>query len=115
MNPATLEFYLPLMMAKNNNKQKIRTNSKSVSFGDATAGPAISGNFGGAGVAKEKSWMAQDQRFRQNLPDDTYVKRMAYRGILMRVCAHLQMLDGVVILGKERKKAEMLLQGLENV
>jgi hypothetical protein len=70
---------------------------------------------GGLGDGREKSWADQDARFRRSLPDATYVKRMAYRGVLMRICAHLQTLDGVVILGKERKKAEMLLQGLENV
>jgi protein NUD1 len=112
MNPVTLEFYLPLMI-RNKNKQT-RHNPVNTNKSDATAGSASPGKDGSAGISTEKSWMEQDRRFRQSLPDQTYVKRMAYRGILMRVCGHLQMLDGVMILGKERKKAEMLLQGLEN-
>lgn len=107
MNPATLEFYLPLMIRSSKTRR--------CSAGDATPGSAIPGEDGGAGEGEEKNWMDQDARFRRSLPDQTYVKRMAYRGVLMRVCPRLQVLDGVTIVPKERKKAEMLLQGLEDV
>jgi protein NUD1 len=116
MNPATLEFYLPLIIR--NNKQMSSNNPATTTTSDATSGSAIPGKDvgGGAGVhSREKTWLDQDARFRRSLPDQTYVKRVAYRGVLMRVCAHLQILDGVTIIAKERKKAEMLLQGLENV
>jgi hypothetical protein len=106
MNPATLAFYLPLM---------IRVRSGNPTAAPSSASGSADSVSGGSGGAKEKNWAEQDTRFRRSLPDATYVKRMAYRGVLMRVCAHLQTLDGVTILAKERKKAEMLLQGLENV
>jgi len=69
----------------------------------------------GRGRQEQEHWSDRDARFRRSLPDATYVKRMAYRGVIMRLCPHLQILDGIVILAKERKKAEMLLQGLEDV
>lgn len=104
MNPATLEFYLPLM---------IRNSSKR----DATAGSAIPGGMdGGAGALEghqERNLTDRDARFRRGLPDQTYVKRMVYRGVLMRMCTNLQNLDGLTISGKERKKAETMLQRLE--
>ena len=89
-----------------------------VDGGSAGAGAPIrkekKGKGRGRGGEEQEHWSDRDVRFRRSLPDATYVKRMAYRGVIMRLCPHLQILDGIVILAKERKKAEMLLQGLED-
>ena len=42
-----------------------------------------------------------DSKFRKGLPDQTYVRRLAYRGVMMQACRKLKMLDGVAITEKE--------------
>ena len=54
-----------------------------------------------------------DDRFRRDLPDDVYVGRMGFRGLIMRSCAKIVTLDGVTITTGERDKAQRLLEGLE--
>ena len=46
------------------------------------------------------------------LPDEAYVGRLAYRGLAMRACPALRVLDGVEVSEKEREKAERLLASL---
>jgi len=53
-----------------------------------------------------------DREFRRDLPDEGYIGRLAYRGLVMRGCRGLGRLDGVGISEKERKKAEELLVGI---
>ena len=56
------------------------------------------------------AWRELDAKFRRDLPDDAYVGRLAYRGLVMRACPHIRMLDGVEVERKERDKAERLLR-----
>jgi protein NUD1 len=58
------------------------------------------------------SWQALDVKFRRDLPDEAYVGRLAYRGLVMRACPRVRLLDGVAVEGREREKAERLLQGV---
>ncbi|KAH8818980.1 hypothetical protein DL96DRAFT_1622597 [Flagelloscypha sp. PMI_526] len=52
-----------------------------------------------------------DTHFRRSLPDSTYVGRLAYRGLVMRICGKsLNELDGVGIGEKERVKVEEVLR-----
>lgn len=55
------------------------------------------------------SWKDLDAKFRRDLPDDVYVGRLAYRGLVMRACPSIRTLDGVEVSAKERDKAEQLL------
>ncbi|KAL5482659.1 NUD1 [Sanghuangporus weigelae] len=55
-------------------------------------------------------WEALDAQFRRGLPDKAYAGRLAYRGLIMRACPRISVLDGVRISEKERRKAEALLK-----
>ncbi|KAL5520051.1 hypothetical protein ACEPAG_1711 [Sanghuangporus baumii] len=55
-------------------------------------------------------WEALDAQFRRGLPDKAYAGRLAYRGLIMRACPRITVLDGVRISEKERRKAEALLK-----
>lgn len=61
---------------------------------------------------QELLWRELDAKFRRDLPDDAYVGRLAYRGLVMRACPHIRMLDGVEVERKERDKAEKLLRSV---
>ncbi|KAI0629876.1 hypothetical protein C8Q77DRAFT_1064510 [Trametes polyzona] len=61
---------------------------------------------------QELIWRELDAKFRRDLPDDAYVGRLAYRGLVMRACPHVRMLDGVEVERKERDKAEKLLRSV---
>ena len=87
MNPCTLGWYLPLL----------------VQDGPGALQPC---------EKKGEGWQALDRQFRLDLPDEGYIGRLAYRGLIMRGSKGLRMLDGVGISEKERKKAEELLVGI---
>lgn len=87
MNPCTLGWYLPLL----------------VKDGPGALEPC---------EKKGEEWQALDSKFRLDLPDEGYIGRLAYRGLIMRGSKGLLMLDGVGISEKERKKAEELLVGI---
>ena len=57
-------------------------------------------------------WAELDAKFRRDLPDSAYAARLAYRGLAMRACPRLRVLDGVPVSAKERDKAERLLAGV---
>jgi len=93
MNPSTLGWYLPLL----------------VRDVPGALQPSESGvREKGSGCG----WQELDAKFRRDLPDDAYVGRLAYRGLVMRACARIRMLDGVEVSEKERTKANQLLQGI---
>ena len=60
----------------------------------------------------ELVWRELDAKFRRDLPDEAYVGRLAYRGLVMRACPNIAMLDGVEVERKERDKAERLLRSI---
>ena len=62
----------------------------------------------------ELAWRELDAKFRRDLPDDAYVGRLAYRGLVMRACPKIVMLDGIQVERKERDKAERLLRSIFN-
>lgn len=63
-------------------------------------------------TATATSWKELDAKFRRDLPDEAYVGRLAYRGLVMRACPGIRMLDGVEASAKEREKAEGLLRSV---
>ena len=87
MNPCTLGWYLPLLVK--DVPGALQPSEK-----------------------KREGWQELDKKFRLDLPDEGYIGRLAYRGLIMRGCRGLRMLDGVGISEKERKKAEELLVGI---
>lgn len=68
----------------------------------------------GAGSASgAATWKELDAKFRRDLPDEAYMGRLAYRGLVMRACPGIRLLDGVETSAKEREKAEKLLVSLD--
>ena len=67
---------------------------------------------GTSSVAPTLAWHELDAKFRRDLPDEAYIGRLTYRGLIMRACPIVRMLDGVIVSRKEREKAEKLLEGV---
>ena len=100
MNPCTLGWYLPLL----------------VRDVPGALQPSEQDGDRGEGKTKEGSslwqWQELDAKFRRDLPDEAYVGRLAYRGLIMRACRAVKVLDGIQVSEKEREKAERLLTGI---
>ncbi|CAE7229762.1 unnamed protein product [Rhizoctonia solani] len=91
MNPFSLGWYLPLIVRDVPGAlQPSETNGK-------TSAP----------------WSDLDVKFRRDLPDELYIGRLAYRGLVMRVCPQVRTVDGIEITQPERAKAQKLLLGIE--
>ncbi|KAM6494119.1 hypothetical protein JOM56_010480 [Amanita muscaria] len=84
MNPCTLGWYLPLLVR----------------------------DVPGALQPSGGGWQELDRKFRRDLPDETYIGRLAYRGLVIRACPKVRMLDGVEMSEKERRKGQMVLEGI---
>ena len=100
MNPCTLGWYLPLLVK---DVPGALQPSESKSNGDGTEQEEGSGG-----------WQELDAKFRRDLPDELYmyIGRLAYRGLVMRTCEQIRMLDGVGVTEKERTKAQKVLVGI---
>ncbi len=66
-------------------------------------------------LGKEVGWGELDSAFRRDLPDASYMGRLAYRGLVMAACVRVRELDGVGVGAKERAKAHRLLAELNLV
>ncbi|WVW82275.1 hypothetical protein I302_104281 [Kwoniella bestiolae CBS 10118] len=98
MNPSTLSYYFPLLLPSSpSTPQSALDPSSSISGKGIVGAPA-------------STWQSYDSRFRKNLPDEWYSKRLVYRGLVMSTCPNLKRLDGIQIEEGERKKAEELLR-----
>lgn len=103
MNPCTLGWYLPLLV------RDVPGALQPSESGEH--GPGLR-QQGGRGGDRGYGWQELDVKFRRDLPDEVYVGRLAYRGLVMRACPRMRMLDGVEVTEKERTKANHLLQGI---
>ena len=101
MNPCTLGWYLPLLV-----KDVPGALQPSDQDGDQGGGNK------GKGKSSSWQWQELDAKFRRDLPDEAYVGRLAYRGLIMRACRDVNVLDGIQVSEKEREKAERLLTGI---
>ncbi|KAF8606728.1 L domain-like protein [Ceratobasidium sp. AG-I] len=91
MNPFSLGWYLPLLVK------------------DVPGALQPSETTG----KHDAPWSDLDVKFRRDLPDELYIGRLAYRGLIMRVCTQLRVMDGIEITAPERAKAQKLLSGIE--
>ncbi|KAH9012964.1 hypothetical protein EDB83DRAFT_2444339 [Lactarius deliciosus] len=133
MNPCTLGWYLPLLVkdvpgalqpsepshhASGERRSESASKPSGPELGQKGAGTSIRGGnrgnprVGTTGVAPTLAWHELDAKFRRDLPDEAYIGRLTYRGLVMRACSKVRMLDGVVVSRKEREKAEKLLEGV---
>lgn len=97
-----------------------QTVSQSSSTGHDAVGSSLSSTKGTSGsdshpdyyskYKQNSTWKDLDSKFRRDLPDDAYVGRMVYRGLVMRSCPDIRMLDGLEVSEKERDKAERILK-----
>jgi hypothetical protein len=98
MNPCTLGWYLPLLVR------------------DAPGALQPSEGKDARQIADERSggtaWRDLDAKFRKDLPDEAYVGRLVYRGLIMEACPGIKLVDGVPITAKERDKAARLLESI---
>ncbi|EJD43556.1 L domain-like protein, partial [Auricularia subglabra TFB-10046 SS5] len=95
MNPFSLGWYLPLL---------VRDVPGALQPSDSTSK--------GRRVGMGSTWEELDRKFRGDLPDGSYVGRLAYRGLVMSACAGVAEIDGVLVRGEERAKAAALLKGV---
>jgi hypothetical protein len=102
MNPCTLGWYLPLLV-----KDVPGALQPSEGSGDKGEDQEPRGR-----KRTDFAWKDLDSKFRRDLPDEVYIGRLAYRGLVMRACPQIRMLDGVDVSDKERAKALHLLQGI---
>ncbi len=132
MNPCTLGWYLPLLVkdmpgalqpsepvhhASGENRSQSANTPSGPELGQRTKTSIRGGNRGShlngtTGAAPTLAWHELDAKFRGDLPDEAYIGRLTYRGMVMRACSKVHMLDGVVVSRKERDKAEKLLEGV---
>jgi len=119
MNPCTLGWYLPILVQDVPGALQPSEDPRPGPEDDrdpepgARTGPGLSGGGGGGPPhSHAHSWQDLDAKFRRDLPDEAYVGRLAYRGLVMRACPKVRMLDGVMVEGREQEKAERLLQGV---
>ncbi|KAL1744080.1 hypothetical protein HDZ31DRAFT_64432 [Schizophyllum fasciatum] len=85
MHPCTLGWYLPLLVKD------------------------VPGALSPSGAGE---WAEMDAKFRRDLPDEAYIGRLAYRGLMMQRCGQLRTLDGVGVTEKEVRKAGRLLSAV---
>ncbi|KDQ11108.1 hypothetical protein BOTBODRAFT_35643 [Botryobasidium botryosum FD-172 SS1] len=113
MNPCTLGWYLPLLVKDASGALQP---SESAPVGAEGGEGGESGAEGGEkrerGRGGEATWQDLDAKFRRDLPDESYIGRLAYRGLVMCACPRIRTLDGVVVGKPEREKAEKLLRGI---
>jgi hypothetical protein len=93
MNPCTLGWYLPLLVKD-------------------VPGALQPSEEARRGKPASYGWQDLDSKFRRDLPDDTYIGRLVFRGLVMRACPRIRMLDGVEVTGKERAKAHQLVMSV---
>ncbi|KAH7103775.1 hypothetical protein BKA62DRAFT_602739, partial [Auriculariales sp. MPI-PUGE-AT-0066] len=93
MNPFSLGWYLPLLVRDVPGAlQPTESGSRKVGLGS--------------------TWEELDRKFRGDLPDGSYIGRLAYRGLVMEACQGIEQIDGVGVKEEERAKAQQLLRGV---
>jgi hypothetical protein len=107
MNPCTLGWYLPLLV-----RDVPGALQPSEQDGDQGSEGAGKARQRAAGGSSSWQWQELDAKFRRDLPDEAYVGRLAYRGLVMRACRGVRVVDGIAVSEKEREKAERLLTGI---
>lgn len=110
MNPFSLGWYLPLLV--NDLPGALQPSERGIALLNDADTASASPQKRSRGTDKP-SWQDLDERFRRDLPDAIYVGRLGFRGLVMRACPKLTILDGVVVSEAEREKSSKLLKGLE--
>ncbi|KAJ8521073.1 hypothetical protein ONZ45_g2183 [Pleurotus djamor] len=116
MNPCTLGWYLPLLVKdvpgalQPSDRPSHSDSNTALAVASSSHQPQTTASSSSSSSSRE--WHDLDTKFRRDLPDEAYIGRLAYRGLVMRVCPRVRMLDGVEVGEKERRKAGLVLKGL---
>jgi hypothetical protein len=135
MNPATLGWYLPLLVRDipgalqpsesresftspdhgseddaQDKHSEIRLHPFAIHRGRQSKA-LVAGRSKGK-MSRDTSWEDLDAKFRRDLPNDSYLERLSYRGMVMRGCPKVGIIDGVRVSSGERIKAEQYLDGI---
>ncbi|WWC58752.1 uncharacterized protein I303_101296 [Kwoniella dejecticola CBS 10117] len=102
MNPSTLSYYFPLLLPASS------ASTSTLSITQSALDPSL--QIANRTPASASTWTSYDSRFRKNLPDEWYSKRLVYRGLVMSTCPKLKRLDGISIEDGERRKAQELIR-----
>lgn len=108
MNPATLSYYLPIMLPSKTKTRKVNGKEEGMEKEKEDE------SRGGA-VPADANWPALDEQYRKQLPEEWYSRRLFYRGLVFSACPHLRSLDGVAVTSGERRKAAQLLERAQEV
>ncbi|AFR93968.2 leucine repeat containing protein [Cryptococcus neoformans C23] len=103
MNPFTLSYYFPLLLPLSSPSSVIDPSTPTKNNQDRSRMSQMS-------AVAPAAWSTYDTRFRKNLPDEWYSKRLVYRGLIMQTCKKMRKLDGIVVEDGERKRANQLLE-----
>ncbi|KIR30300.1 leucine repeat containing protein [Cryptococcus deuterogattii LA55] len=103
MNPFTLSYYFPLLLPSPSPSSVLDPSTPTRNNQDRSG-------IGQSMAVPRAAWSTYDTRFRKNLPDEWYSKRLVYRGLIMQNCRKMRKLDGIVVEDGERKRANQLLE-----
>ncbi|KAF8305207.1 L domain-like protein [Clavulina sp. PMI_390] len=103
MNPATLGWYLPLL---------VRDVPGALQPSESGTSYPLPAQDASDTRSQTATWEDLDSKFRRDLPNDSYLGRLAYRGLVMRACPKVAIIDGVKVTPAERDKAEQYLRGV---
>lgn len=103
MNPFTLSYYFPLLLPSSSPSSVLDPSTPTRNNEDRN-------RMDQPLAVAPAAWSTYDTRFRKNLPDEWYSKRLVYRGLIMQNCIKMRKLDGIVVEDGERKRANQLLE-----
>lgn len=109
MNPFTVSWYLPVILAGEDGNDPIPLSTGST----ARSGNSNAKSKASASASDSTEAEGIDAKFRRGLPDALYVARLLYRGIMMGSCPRLRELDSLRISEGERAKAGALVSKVE--
>jgi hypothetical protein len=113
MNPCTLAFYPPHLVQDDESAAPLHADYK-ILHPDVERDEE-EGEGQGQGEGRRRwtaAWKDVDAKFRRALPDAWYMRRMAYRALILQTCAGIRMLDGLQVGRRERAKMDKLLKGV---
>ncbi|KAL4249278.1 Cell Division and Infection-Related Protein [Abortiporus biennis] len=102
------ELQPPIVLATEHNGGGSRPSSASNNAPISQSSKPKSSSSHSSQATTAVTWKDLDSKFRRDLPDDAYVGRMVYRGMVMRSCPMIKLLDGV----EEKKR---LKEGTRNL
>lgn len=93
LNPLTLSFYPPLPQSNSSRNEYCIAQSDCSNHQRSVHSSNTN-----------HKWEEIDSRFKRNMPDLWYLRRIAYRNVLLQSCPRLKMIDGLRSEGKSARR-----------